>query len=748
MLFAVFLLAFQGAPPATVLGEVRDADTGRPLVNATVVLTNLNLAVTTGDSGRYALHQVPAGPQHITYRRIGYAPRTLDALVPREGNLEISVTLEPRPVQLPPLTVNVPAPDFGLARGDHGYSVDRAVSLADMRNHPLLAEPDALQALAGGEIIMDPESPSGVHIRGGNSDQTAYLLDGIPILSPYHVAGTFSAWNPDALAALEVSMSNPAPGLPDAMSGVVSASTRTPGDRHLLQGSISTSQVRATLDGPIAGQTRYLLSGRTGFVPGFSSGNDVSFLGAVTGDWLGKVEAPIFGGQARLLGYYTSNDISADAAGGEPANPDILRNDFSWRSQSVGGEYSGGSSRARVRALAWSARTDANALWNGTSAVLDLDAFRHDAGVLLSATLAGDRASLAVGMRMERSRTRYTVRSDSAGLVLPDLKVTTPVITLFGEHARPWGDRFTLIAGASLSRAAGRNYLSPRGQLRFQAGPTLALIGSASRLHQFGQSLRNPESVVGYVFPADLYMGGSAPTVPVARSDQVTLGAEVMPVPGLRIDIHAYSRRLTGILLVALGEAEPFSTGTPPVGRGYSRGAALRVSISARRYSLIGSYGIQRVRIGDGDSSYTPHYGATHQFEGGIIVYPTATSSIRVGASGALDRRTTIFSGSLEWEACNLLDQGCEFGGSPHYGQDPLGGSSLPAYFRVDASIRKHWHIRFAGREAMLGVFGTATNLLGRRNLLTYARHPQTGDLTEIEMRPLSPLVVGLDWRF
>jgi hypothetical protein len=119
-----------------------------------------------------------------------------------------------------------------------------------------------------------------------------------------------------------------------------------------------------------------------------------------------------------------------------------------------------------------------------------------------------------------------------------------------------------------------------------------------------------------------------------------------------------------------------------------------------------------------------------------------------VGASGAAGRRTTIFTGALEWEACNLLDQGCEFGGSPHYGQDKLGGASLPAYFRVDASLRKHWHLRIAGREAMIALFGTLTNLFARYNLLAYARSPGGGALKEIEMRPLSPLVIGMDWRF
>lgn len=626
---------------------------------------------------------------------------------------------------------------------------DRSTSLADMRNHPLLAEPDAFQAISGGAVAMDPESPSGVHIRGGGSDQTAFLLDGIPILSPYHVAGTFSAWNPDAISGLDLSISNPTPGLSETMSGVIAGKTRQPGDRHTMQGSISTSQLRGTLDGPIGGGLRYLVSGRTGFVPSFSSTNDVSQVGSEAGDWLGKLEAPILGGQGRLLGYYSSNEISADAAGDtQQANPDILRNDFSWRSFSAGAEYNRSVAGALVKVIGWHAEADAGARWNGAVAVLDLDASRRDLGMALSAFLAGERTSTLFGVRLERSRTTYTVRSDSAGLPLPDLAATTPVITIFGQHARALGTRFAAVLGTSISRADDGWLVSPRGQLRYSPGPAVALTASASRLHQFSQSLRNPESVVGLVFPADLFVGVNAPGVPLPHSDQASLGAELTPAAGVRLNLEVYHRDLEGIVLVAPGEAEPFATRPLTRGSGNSRGAALRITVTTRRYSLIGSYGIQRVRLGQGDSSFVPHYGATHLFDGGIVVFPTATFSVRVGASGAVGRRTTLFTGALEWEACNLLDQGCEFAGSPHYGQDPLGGTRLPTYFRMDASVRKHWHVRIAGREAMLAVFGTATNLLARRNLLGYARSPVSGGLTEIEMRPLAPLVIGIDWRF
>jgi hypothetical protein len=154
------------------------------------------------------------------------------------------------------------------------------------------------------------------------------------------------------------------------------------------------------------------------------------------------------------------------------------------------------------------------------------------------------------------------------------------------------------------------------------------------------------------------------------------------------------------------------------------------------------------VRFEHEAGGYVPGHGVTHFLEGGLIVFPGATWQARVGTAAALGRRTTAVAGGLEWEACNLLDEGCEFGGTPSHEGEPLGGVSLPAYLRVDVGVRKHWHLGLGGRNASLALFGTVTNLFARKNVLTYVIDPLTGERTPVEMRPLSPLVIGLDWRF
>ena len=57
-------------------------------------------------------------------------------------------------------------------------------------------------------------------------------------------------------------------------------------------------------------------------------------------------------------------------------------------------------------------------------------------------------------------------------------------------------------------------------------------------------------------------------------------------------------------------------------------------------------------------------------------------------------------------------------------------------------------HIAAGGRDVSVAFFAAVTNLLGRKNVLTYAKDPSTGRVSPIDMRPRAPLVVGIDWRF
>lgn len=702
--------------------------------------------------GGYRIPDLPAGGHRLTVQHLGYASRTLHAVLPLSGTLRINVTLHPDPIPLAGIHVRGRTPLRGVEDRPPDPRPDRWMTLSAVRNHPLLAEPDVFLALGGGPVFMSPESPKGVHVRGGSSDQTSYLLDGFPVFNPFHVAGVFSAWNPDALASLSLSSAAPSPSSPEALSGTVLARTRPVGPEFRVQGGLSTSNARLTAESPLGIEgAGFLLSLRSGFPGGPTGIGEPSYIRGETGDGLLKVQWPVLGGEVLLMAFGSQNEIdaAADTQRPEALPPEHPRNVFRWDGRTLGAAWSLPIPSATLRARGWRSTARAGSYWAGSEETpMHLRSRRTDLGLVVETEGEFLGGSAAAGIRVEESRTSYLVRPEADGSAPLALAASTLLWAPFVRQALELGRRLEAEVAVSTPYFRGRGRMTPRVRLMWSPSEVLSLSGSYARSYQFTQSLRNAESVVGNVFPADLFIGAGQEGVPVASAHQGVLTLGLTPLPGVRLDAQGYLKASKNLLLVAPVEGNPFSTGSFAIGSGSTAGLSLEGGVGKSWYGLSASYGWQRVRLTYDETDFIPEWGGSHTLEAGAILFPTASSSLRIGITSVLGRRTTVVDGGLEWESCNLLDQGCEFGGSPTLGDHPRGGMQLPAYLRLDLGVEKHWHPRVAGREALLSVFGTVTNLLGRKNLLTFATDPSTGKRMSVEMRPVSPLVVGLDWRY
>lgn len=729
---STLLLLVQATATGSITGTLRDATTNEPLAGAQLVVVDLNRTAVTGADGRYRVERLPSGTYRLLVRRIGYSPRTLQAFVPSSDAIELTIVLRAQPIILAAID--------GAYRPGESSSPDPRVDIAALSSHPMLAEPDAFQALAGGVVTVRPESPAGMHVRGGEADQVVYLLDGFPVFSPYHSGESFSAWNPDALADAELSTASETW---DALSGVVSAETRTPGRQHHVLAGISTTNMRLTVDGPLgSGGASYLWSQRSGF-PGFPRPqSDPTYLRSETGDQLGKVEAPFAGGRVRLLGYTTGNELDTQGPIGNPS-----RNSFSWQSTTVGGEWHRPLHTGFVRARAWMAAGRANAAWYFDASAVALASRRSDQGASITLQRNDGSGHTTVGARVQASRMTYVAYSDSSS----DIRYASraPLAALFLERAQRLDARVGFTTAISATTSAGAARFSPRARVYWVPTSGLLLSADYLRLHQFAQSLRNPESVAGAVFPVELFVGASRSGVPVARSDEMIVAAEYRAAGGgLRVSSQGYARAFHDVVLVAPVSADPFATLPFVVGSGTARGMSISLSYLASRYSVFTSYGLQSVRVAYGAHTYVPEHGASHAIDAGVMLQASRAVSLRLGASGRFGRHATPLSTPFEWESCNVADRGCEFAGSPRANRDSLGATVLPGYVRMDLGVRARWPLHLAGRTTELGVYGTLTNIFARSNVLTVAPDPVTGRRSPVTLRSRAPLVAGIDWAF
>ncbi len=727
-----------------VTGVVRDADSGRPIAQAVVALFDLHVSIHTDENGRYVF-EAPPGLQRVRVQRVGYETQSFEALVPAHGVLEVNVALRREPIELEPIEVRA------RSAATRGVDFpDRSLSQADLYDDPLLAEPDVLRAVGGGEVAMDPESPSGLHIRGGASDQVGYVLDGIPVFSPYRTAGTFGAWNPDALASVDVIAAAPLHSAPEALSGVVSGHTRAATSRVQTRGSFSATQARASVDGPLGySDAGYLLSASSAF-PGLLFHKDEnSHLQGDNLDLLATIDVPVAGGRVHLLGFGSRTDVDvASVAETDTVPVDPARSALGWDSRSLGAEWTQPwGDHARFTLRGWSATGNARAAWVGPDSLEHLASNRRDDGGVAMLAFAALGGETTVGARAQRITTDYSLQpTTNEGREL-DLSGRAVVTTAFVEHGHALGARVDVDVSFAAAQAAQETYTSPSAQLRWRATPTLLVAGTAARRQQFAQSLRNSESVVSNIFPVDLFVVAGTSGIPVATSDVAVIAVDHQPNAWLHWGAQAYARDFDSLVLVAPRSADPYADDGFVVGSGASHGFSLDVSASRPHYGVAVDYAYEHVDLRYPQGGYVPNYGASHTVDAGLVFAPSSYT-FRLGFQGIVGRRTTATLGALEWEACNMLDGGCEFAGNPSEWSGALGGTALPAYFRLDLGVRKQWDATIAGRKGQVAVFGTATNMLARRNVLTVAQDPVTGKRGDIEMLPPSPLVVGVDWRF
>ena len=186
------ILAAQDVP-RRISGRVLEAETGRPVRGATISLEG-QLAVAQSDSaGRYMLLRVPAGPQVLIARRIGYMPGRVPVTVGRV-DLVIDVTVARNSLRL--REVRVTADAAGRARGELGTaSVINREAIANQTAASLAGvlelipgvpfEPPGLDGIQQVSLRAVPTSMGGG--AGGTSAAdlasfgTLIILDGVPL---------------------------------------------------------------------------------------------------------------------------------------------------------------------------------------------------------------------------------------------------------------------------------------------------------------------------------------------------------------------------------------------------------------------------------------------------------------------------------------------------------------------------------------------------------------------------------------
>lgn len=284
---------------AVISGVVTDSITGEWIQGASIVLQmpeDQNNRVIkrwcpTNTFGFFSLPRLPMGRYIMTVHAIGYGPITI---------VMDSITMES-------VRLNV-------------KMVPKAIVLAEV----------IIEENRSGLASVEQFS-HGVYRRSVPSDQNQYMLDGGRIYNPAHFGGVLSTFSPEALTDVQIFLGGLPPSYGGRLGGIMDLSLKD-GSRYGIEGSAGAGPfgTQLSLEGPIAEQTTFLVSGRRGYPNAawnFFTQNANSQSQTYTSEWTSKLTHRLSGGdQISLSGYWNQDSYENNVKdAGE-----ILDNDFSW----------------------------------------------------------------------------------------------------------------------------------------------------------------------------------------------------------------------------------------------------------------------------------------------------------------------------------------------------------------------------------------------------------------------------------
>jgi hypothetical protein len=222
----IFNLAFAGTT-GKIVGTVTDARTGEKLVAANVVVQGANLGASTNLDGFFVILNIPPGTYRVRSSLVGYTSVTqVDVRVEIDQTTAANFKMSEETVQAQEVVIVAERPvvqkDISASRTN--------LTIAEVDKLPVVNVATAVGLQAG----IEP----GLVIRGGGSDQTAFMLDG-QVLRDERTNAPYTAISLSSIQDIQVQTGGFNAEYGNIRSGVVNVVTKE-GGRNLYNFSITS----------------------------------------------------------------------------------------------------------------------------------------------------------------------------------------------------------------------------------------------------------------------------------------------------------------------------------------------------------------------------------------------------------------------------------------------------------------------------------------------------------------------------
>jgi len=224
-----------------ISGRVIDKATNEALVGVNIVVVGTSLGAATDADGHYAIINIPPGRYNVRITIIGYlATIVQDVRVMLDQTTILDAQLDATMLELPDVIIRAERP---MIQKDITATIS-VVSSEQIKLLPVKNFVEVLQLQAG--VVGEGND---IHVRGGRSNEVAYLIDGMYVKDP--VLGTLGTRiNNDAIQEMTFLSGTFNAEYGNALSGIVNIVTKegTETFSGLLEGRTSEFGVKEFSD--------------------------------------------------------------------------------------------------------------------------------------------------------------------------------------------------------------------------------------------------------------------------------------------------------------------------------------------------------------------------------------------------------------------------------------------------------------------------------------------------------------------
>lgn len=751
---------------ATVKGFLRSKDSGEPVMFASVSLEGTSFGVVTDIEGFYSLSRIPSGEYTLVVSSMEYQGLSEKVTLVDGKILTRNYFLDQNVIELGSAEVNAD-------REEQTTKVNMSVETirpSDLKKIPSFGgQPDlvqALQVLPG--FISTGDQGGQLYIRGGSPIQNKVLLDGMIIYNAFHSLGLFSVFDSDVISNADVYTGGFGAKFGGRISSVMDIKTRD-GNKLKTEGRVGASPFGAklTLEGPLkrlsdnGSGISYILSLKHSYLEQTSKtlydyvNEDGEGLPFNFTDAYGKVSfGSGNGSKLSLFGFNFTDRVSYQAL-----------SDLRWANFGGGGNFTVVPSGSAI-------------LMNGHFAASDYEIRLKEEGLQ-------DRFSRVNGFNFGLDF-KYVLGEDAAeyGLEVVGLRTDFSTFNSIGvqvgqiENTTEFAGYFDYRMNRSdwiINPSVRMQYYSslarfrpePRVGVKFKANERLRLKFAAGLYSQNVISSNSDRDVVNLFYgflsgPENLQRNLLKPSGEVREvvhslqtAEHIISGFEFDLTERLNLNVEGYFKnfsQLTNANRNKLFEDNLSNADVPEVlrkdfivetGTAYGADVVLKYEERSTYFWLV--YGYGNVDRWDGFRWYDPVFDRRHNLNlvvsQGIGKNQNWEASARWNLGSGLPFTQTqgfyqppnVLDGiASDYVVANNAELGIQFA--------PLNEGRLPAYHRLDLSIRREFKLQ--GNQS-LDFSAGATNVYSRENVFYINRI--TGE--RVNQLPFLPSI-SLDWRF